>query len=124
MSSGDRRLTLGPWRLFGDIPELREQWSEGEPCLVELELRGLGCELGGARFELGVYRGGRRPEDLYARVYAGIYASTMPDSKAKAGPPTADKPDAIWDTVHFLQALADPRERMLLQQFDPTVRIE
>ena len=73
---------------------------------------------------LGVYRGGRRPEDLYARVYAGIYASTMPDSKAKAGPTTADKPDAIWDTVHFLQALADPRERMLLQQFDPTVRIE
>jgi cytochrome c len=73
---------------------------------------------------LGVYRGGRRPEDLYARVYAGIYASTMPDSKAKAGPTTADKPDAVWDTVHFLQALADPRERMLLQQFDPTIRIE
>ena len=73
---------------------------------------------------LGVYRGGRRPEDLYARVYAGIYASTMPDSKAKAGPMTADKPDAIWDTVHFLQVLADPRERMLLQQFDATIRIE
>jgi mono/diheme cytochrome c family protein len=73
---------------------------------------------------LGVYRGGRRGEDLYARVYGGIYAVAMPDSKAKAGPPGADHPDAIWDVVHFLQALADPRERMLLQQFDPAIRIE
>jgi mono/diheme cytochrome c family protein len=73
---------------------------------------------------LGVYRGGRRGADLYARVYGGIYAVTMPDSKAKAGPPTSDQPDAIWDTVHFLQALADPRERMLLGQFDPAIRIE
>ncbi|QDU22437.1 c-type cytochrome [Urbifossiella limnaea] len=73
---------------------------------------------------LGVYRGGRRGEDLYARVYAGIYASTMPDSKAKAGAVPADQPDAIWDAVHFLQALADPRDRMLLGQFDPTIRIE
>jgi len=73
---------------------------------------------------LGVYRGGRRGEDLYARVYGGIYASTMPDSKAKAGAVSPDQPDAIWDTVHFLQALADPRERMLLGQFDPTIRFE
>jgi mono/diheme cytochrome c family protein len=73
---------------------------------------------------LGVYRGGRRGEDLYARVYAGIYPSTMPDSKAKAGPPDGTRPDEIWDVVHFLQALADPRERMLLQQFDPAIRIE
>ncbi|MBN9520405.1 c-type cytochrome [bacterium] len=73
---------------------------------------------------LGVYRGGRRGEDLYARVYAGIYASTMPDSKAKAGPMESDRPDGVWDVVHFLQALADPRERMLLQQFDAGVKLD
>lgn len=73
---------------------------------------------------LGVYRGGRRGDDLYARIYAGIYPSTMPDSKAKAGPPENTRPDEIWDLVHFLQALADPRERMLLQQFDAAVRFE
>ncbi len=72
---------------------------------------------------LGVYRGGRKGEDLYARVYGGIYPSTMPDSKAKAatGP---GRPDEIWDIVHFLQALADPRERMFLQQFDPGIKID
>lgn len=73
---------------------------------------------------LGVYRGGRRGEDLYARVYGGIYASTMPDSKAKAGPVESDRPDGVWDVVHFLQALADPRERTLLQQFDSGIKIE
>ncbi|HEX4613065.1 MAG TPA: cytochrome c [Urbifossiella sp.] len=73
---------------------------------------------------LGVYRGGRRGDDLYARVYGGIYASTMPDSKAKAGTGADDRPDAIWDVVHFLQALADPRERMLLPQFDPGVKLD
>jgi mono/diheme cytochrome c family protein len=74
---------------------------------------------------LGVYRGGRRGEDLYARVYGGIYPSTMPDSKAKAAAtPDPGKPDEIWDVVHFLQALADPRERMLLQQYDPGFKFE
>jgi mono/diheme cytochrome c family protein len=75
---------------------------------------------------LGVYRGGRRGEDLYARLYAGIYPSTMPDSKAKAAPNPAagGQPDELWDIVHFLQALADPRERKLLQQLDPGIKIE
>lgn len=72
---------------------------------------------------LGVYRGGRRGEDLYARVYAGIYPSTMPDSKAKAAT-TPGRVDEIWDIVHFLQALPDPRQRMLLMQFDPSIKIE
>ncbi|MBX9581262.1 MAG: cytochrome c [Gemmataceae bacterium] len=75
---------------------------------------------------LGVYRGGRRGEDLYARIYAGIYPSTMPDSKAKAAaaPAAGGQPDELWDLVHFLQALADPRERKLLQQLDPSIKIE
>lgn len=74
---------------------------------------------------LGVYRGGRRGEDLYARVYAGIYPSTMPDAKAKAANPVpTGQPDEIWDVVHFLQALADPRERAHLQQLDPGIKIE
>jgi mono/diheme cytochrome c family protein len=73
---------------------------------------------------LGVYRGGRRGEDLYARIYGGIYASTMPDSKAKAAAaPDPAKPDGIWDIVHFLQALPDPAQRQRLMQFDPTIEI-
>ena len=73
---------------------------------------------------LGVYRGGRRGEDLYARVYGGIYPSTMPDSKAKAATAPATGPDEIWDIVHFLQALADPRARAHLQQFEPSIKLD
>lgn len=67
---------------------------------------------------LGVYRGGRRGEDLYARVYGGIVPSTMPDYLAnlKLNPPVPGKPDEVWDVVHFLQALADPRGRDVLTQ--------
>lgn len=73
---------------------------------------------------LGVYRGGRRGEDLYCRVYGGIYPSTMPDSKAKADGAKPGEPDGIWDVVHFLQMLADPRGRKMLAQFDPAIKLE
>lgn len=73
---------------------------------------------------LGVYRGGRRGEDLYARVYGGIYPSTMPDSKAKAVAPAPDQPDEVWDVVHFLQALGDSGGRKALQQYDTGIKLE
>lgn len=70
---------------------------------------------------LGVYRGGRKGEDLYARIYGGIAPSTMPgykDQLAKA-PSRPGKPDEVWDIVHFLQVLSDPRLRGVIQ--DPKV---
>jgi mono/diheme cytochrome c family protein len=75
---------------------------------------------------LGVYRGGRRGEDLYARIYGGIYPSGMNEHKQllAANPPAAGKPDFLWDVVHFVQALADPRLRHLVQLKDPAVKIE
>ena len=79
---------------------------------------------------LGVYRGGRRGEDLYARVYAGIYPSGMPNhiDKLAGSPSDPDQPDKIWDLVHFLQALADPADRVrvrdLVRKTDPTFTID
>lgn len=52
----------------------------------------------------GVYRGGRRPIDLYWRVYSGINGANMPSSEAKP-------PKDIWDVVHFLQVLPYPEMR-------------
>ncbi len=62
---------------------------------------------------LGIYRGGRRGEDLYARIYGGIVPSTMPDytPNLKLNPSIPGKTDEIWDIVHFLQTLPDPRGR-------------
>ena len=70
---------------------------------------------------LGVYRGGRRGEDMYARIYGGIYPSGMTafQNTLKTPPSYLDQPDKIWNVVHFLQALADPYERQKLK--DPTV---
>lgn len=65
---------------------------------------------------LGVFRGGRRGEDLYARVYGGIVPATMPDFTAnlKNVPTPVGKPDEVWDVIHFLQALSDPQGRRTL----------
>jgi mono/diheme cytochrome c family protein len=70
---------------------------------------------------LGVYRGGRRGEDLYARIYGGIHPSGMTafQNTLSTGPTYPDRPDKIWNVVHFLQALADPYGRQRLQ--DPTL---
>jgi mono/diheme cytochrome c family protein len=66
---------------------------------------------------LGVYRGGRKGEDLYARVYAGIYPSGMNEHKQllAANPTPPGKPDFIWNIAHFLRAVSDPAGRQRLQ---------
>ena len=66
---------------------------------------------------LGVYRGGRQGHDLYARIYGGIYPSGMTSFRntLATGPSYPDRPDKIWNIVHFLQALADPYDRERLQ---------
>lgn len=47
----------------------------------------------------GVYRGGRRPLDLYRRIHAGIKGTQM------AGFGTALKDDQIWDIVNYVMSL-------------------
>jgi mono/diheme cytochrome c family protein len=51
----------------------------------------------------GVYRGGRRPLDLYWRIHSGINGSQMPPMSVKEG---NDQP--IWDLVNFVHALPYP----------------
>jgi mono/diheme cytochrome c family protein len=73
---------------------------------------------------LGVYRGGRKGEDLYARIYGGIYPSGMTafhDRVTNAPPGT---PDKIWDIVHFLQALSNPADRKRMQALDSEVKFD
>lgn len=66
---------------------------------------------------VGVYRGGRQGHDLYARIYGGIYPSGMTSFRntLSSGPSYPDRPDKIWNVVHFVQALADPYDRQRLQ---------
>lgn len=60
-----------------------------------------------ANLTAGVYRGGRRPIDLYWRVKGGIPPSGMPGANLNVDEKT--KTDQYWDVVNFLQALPYPR---------------
>lgn len=55
-----------------------------------------------ANLTTGLFRGGRRPIDLYWRIYGGINGSGMIDSPSLA---EGSKGDQIWDLVSFLQVL-------------------
>jgi mono/diheme cytochrome c family protein len=48
---------------------------------------------------LGIYRGGRRPLDLYYRIHAGVNGAPMPAAKG-----TVD-PEDIWHIVNYVLAL-------------------
>lgn len=54
----------------------------------------------------GVYRGGRRPIDLYWRVHGGIAGVNMPEPSG--GP---DKSRDVWDLVNFVRILPYPEMR-------------
>jgi mono/diheme cytochrome c family protein len=55
-----------------------------------------------ANLTTGVYRGGRRPIDLYWRIHSGINGSGM---NAFGGTATGEQ---IWDLVNFVRALPYP----------------
>ncbi len=64
-----------------------------------------------ANLTVGIYRGGRRPVDLYWRVRGGIIPSQMPLVKlTKPGAGEGDQIDGAqyWDLVNFLLALPYP----------------
>jgi mono/diheme cytochrome c family protein len=48
---------------------------------------------------LGVYRGGRRPIDLYYRIHAGINGAPMPAAKGTVAP------EDIWHIVNYIRSL-------------------
>ena len=53
-----------------------------------------------ANLTAGMYRGGRRPVDLFYRVHSGVNGAQMPGF--------ANLGDKIWDIVNFIQALPYP----------------
>jgi len=61
-----------------------------------------------ANLTTGIYRGGRRPLDLYYRIHSGVNGSNMP---AFGESVFANNPGEIWDIVNFLEAL--PYKSML-----------
>ena len=59
---------------------------------------------------LGIYRFGRRPVDLYRRVFAGVNGTPMPQAGADANNPSGLAPEEIWHIVDYIRTL--PYEKM------------
>lgn len=55
---------------------------------------------------LGIYRGGRRPVDVYRRIFAGINGTPMPASGPAPGATKAPlSPEQIWYVVDYVLSL-------------------
>lgn len=63
-----------------------------------------------ANLTAGIFRGGRRPLDLYWRIYGGINGAGMAEFR-KYSNKDNPKEDKIWDVVNFLQVLPYPKMR-------------
>jgi mono/diheme cytochrome c family protein len=60
----------------------------------------------------GIFRGGKRPIDIYRRIYSGINGGPMPavgEAKDAEGNPLLT-PDDIWDIVHYVRSLSERPE--------------
>ena len=53
----------------------------------------------------GMLHGGRRPIDIYRRIYSGIDGSPM--SGFGKSPPYSENPEMIWHLTHFVLSLMD-----------------
>jgi hypothetical protein len=65
-----------------------------------------------ANLTAGIYRGGRRPLDLYWRIRGGIDPSQMPQAKFEPQDDYKEQwrdADPYWDLVNFVQALPYPQ---------------
>ena len=66
-----------------------------------------------ANLAMGMLHGGRRPVDIYRRIYSGINGTPMPSSK---DPNTAinetpeQRSEKIWHLVHFVTAVIESSE--------------
>ncbi len=61
-----------------------------------------GFEARPANLQRGVYRGGRRPLDLFRRIHSGISGSPMPGFATALG-----TEEDVWHLVHYVRALAN-----------------
>lgn len=75
---------------------------------------------------LGIYRGGRRPLDLFRRIYTGIYGGPMPGTGPSPGREATLSEEEIWSLVDYVRSLpfegqpqAPPPQRLTQRSDQP-----
>ena len=59
--------------------------------------------------------GGRRPVDVYRRIYSGINGTPMP----AFGDALAEEPDTIWHLVHYILSIVEGRDVPGIEDIQP-----
>ncbi len=105
-----------PVDVFNDVvfrgKSIEDYSEEMQKLWVEGSLDEWGNPIRPANLNLGIYKGGRRPLDLYWRIAKGINGAKMPSHS------TVLKPEQIWDVVNFVLAL--PYDPELLENVPTT----
>ena len=70
---------------------------------VEINYDAWGEPAPAANITARLLHGGRRPIDIYRRIYTGINGTPMP----QFGQNFADRPEAIWHMVHYVMHIVD-----------------
>lgn len=82
---------------FNDIPGVTPPVKYDKPGLFD----DWGSSIKPRDLTRGIYRGGRRPLDIYRRIYVGIKGTPMPPFKGKF----QDDDKKIWDLVNYVMQI-------------------
>jgi mono/diheme cytochrome c family protein len=63
---------------------------------------------------VAILRGGRSPEDIYARIFGGILGSNMP-AHVPTEEDRAKDPNKLWDLVNFVRYVSESEKRQVLK---------
>jgi mono/diheme cytochrome c family protein len=98
---------------LGDGVAAWKQSDEGE--LVPAYLDDWGNPIVPRNLQRGVYRFGRRPFDIYCRIYAGINGGPMPaiGESRDANGNLLLQPQDLWALVHYARSLAEQRPHVV-----------
>ena len=101
----------------GDGSSTEEFWDiPGSQPIQKYAVRGLHDDWGNPikprDLTRGIYRGGRRPIDIFCRIYAGIKGTQMPAFGGKTGPKDL-KDEDIWDIVNYVLSIPYETDRAI-----------
>jgi len=98
----------------GEEWELYDEWNKPKVGVTPAETAALARlfplpaeQLRARDFHDGVFRGGRRPIDLYWRIHVGLKGTPMPAAGPAPGAEGAFTPEEIWDVVHYVRSLSE-----------------
>jgi mono/diheme cytochrome c family protein len=85
---------------------LAEQTALPEDKRIQINFDAWGEPAPAADLTARMLHGGRRPLDIYRRIYTGINGTPMP----AFGDALAEEPDTIWHLVHYVLSIVEGRE--------------